>query len=440
MADEFERQPDLCRDIETAVGKDCVTVLILCPVCKKKTEIEHVERGRHVVCGCGEKFTLNDQTVISDYSQLDEPPPEMIGPYPVTRLIGHGGMGKVYLGTHPKLNLPVAIKVLPPQYAKDPGSKERFVKTARISAKLQHQNVVCVYDFGTMDDGAPYLVLEYVSGGTLYEQLRDTGPLSPTRVAEVGCSICSALSQAARVGIVHRDVKPDNIMLTKDRICKLSDLGLAKINLDENAALRAKRRYQSETTGHGGLGTPEYTAPEQSLDAKNCDTRADIYSLGVTMYELVTGKLPFDSHDSVELRRMHLEAEPTPAHELRPDLPSMLEYIISRCIKKDPAERYQTPDELRADLEAFLSDTNSLPSIEAVHIPDEPMEETSLLTDTGELDDLAVTTSDLPREKAVEPPRGASILPDKTRLFILLIVLVIILLLWLGLTIYQNNQ
>lgn len=417
-------------------------MLILCPTCKKKTEIEHVERGRRVVCGCGEKFTLNDQTVISDYSQLDEPPPEMIGPYPVTRLIGHGGMGKVYLGTHPQLNLPVAIKVLPAQYATDPGSKERFVKTARISAKLQHQNVVCVYDFGTMADGAPYLVLEYVSGGTLYEQLRDSGPLSPTRVAEVGCSVCSALSQAARAGIVHRDVKPDNIMLTQDRICKLSDLGLAKITLDENAALRAKRRYQAEATGHGGLGTPEYTAPEQSLDAKNCDIRADIYSLGITMYELVTGKLPFDSHDSAELRRMHLEAEPTPAHELRPDLPSMLEYIISRCIKKNPEERYQTPEELRADLEAFLADTNSLPSIEAVHNAENTEDpETDLLTDSGELEELPPSElEDFMPEKKKTEQKAAGILPDKTRLIILLIVLVAILLLWLGLVIYQKIQ
>ncbi len=389
-------------------------MLICCPYCNTKNEIEHVERGHHVVCTCGKKFTLDERSVLSDYSGIDKPPPSHIGPYPVERFIGRGGMGCVYKGVHPQLNLPVAIKTLLPEYAANAEFKERFIKSAKISAKLQHPNVVRIYDSSTDSNGFSYLVLEYVDGGTLYDEMQKTGPLSPKRTAEVGCAVCCALTEAKRFGIVHRDIKPDNIMLTKEGVCKLSDLGLAKIDLHRED-LRAQVNYHSDTAiGQTGLGTPEYTAPEQSLDAKHCDIRADIYSLGVTMYELVTGQLPFPTHDRRELLQRHLEEKPRAPHELREDLPSMLEYIILKALLKDPAERYQSPEEMRADLEAFLHDV-PLPSLAPAESENINLSDTqSEPTQTGETQSAAAVSD----------------VADRTRRRFLIVILIVLLLLW----------
>ena len=142
-------------------------MLILCPYCRKQNEIEHVERGNNVECTCGATFGLDDSTVLADYSAVDAPPPKQIGPYPIERFIGRGGMGRVYLGKHPQLNIPVAIKTLFPEYAAKPELRDRFMQTAKICAKLDHPNIVRVYDFGFEEDGSPYLVLEYIAGSRL---------------------------------------------------------------------------------------------------------------------------------------------------------------------------------------------------------------------------------------------------------------------------------
>lgn len=305
-------------------------MLILCPVCKKRTEIKHEERGSRIECVCGSRFVLNDQTVIQDFSSIDEPPPAQIGPYPILEEIGSGGMGKVYKGIHPQLKLPVAVKVLHRKYAENAELCERFVQSAKICAKLSHPNIVRVYDSGAVP--APYLVMEYIPGGTLLHEIRHHGPLSPRRTAEIALAVACALEEAAHLGIVHRDVKPDNIMLDSNGVCKLLDLGLAKIDLPRQT-VRTRKNYTEETQS-GGLGTLEYMAPEQAADAKSCDIRADIYSLGVTMYELATGIRPGKQPD-------------TP-------LPPGLESIIRRCMAQNPDERYQTPQELRAALEIFL--------------------------------------------------------------------------------------
>lgn len=326
-------------------------MLIVCPGCGKKQEIEHVERGRRAECLCGTVFTLDDATVLRDYTELDSPPPEKIGPYPIERFIGRGGMGRVYKGFHPGLQMPVAVKTLLKEYANNEPFKDRFIKSARICAKLSHPNVVRVYDFGVTADGTLYLVLEYIGGGTLFDLLSRSGPLTPKRTAEAGLAMCGALEAAEKAGIVHRDIKPDNIMIDSEGVYKLSDLGLAKIE----AKNPPPKVNLSETVSFTGLGTPEYMAPEQALDAKHADLRADIYSLGVTLYQLVTGRLPFDAHDPLELRRKHFEELPKVPGEYRDDIPFALDFIIMKCMQKDKSERYQTPEELRADLEAFLA-------------------------------------------------------------------------------------
>ena len=325
-------------------------MLILCPYCRKQNEIEHVERGNNVECTCGAMFGLNDSTVLADYSAIDAPPPKQIGPYPIERFIGRGGMGRVYLGTHPNLNIPVAIKTLFPEYAAKPELRDRFMQTAKICAKLAHPNIVRVYDFGFEADGSPYLVLEYIAGGTLQEHLNKSGVISPRRAVEVGISVACALAEAHKCGIVHRDVKPDNIMMASDGVCKLSDLGLAKIDLLEYS-IREQQNYSRETKT-GGLGTLQYMAPEQALSAKDCDIRADIYSLGVSLFQLLTDKLPYETYDPDKLYSLWFNVPPRSPHALRPEIPPELEQIIMHCIEVEPENRYQTPQELREDLEA----------------------------------------------------------------------------------------
>ncbi|MBR4075678.1 MAG: serine/threonine protein kinase, partial [Lentisphaeria bacterium] len=325
-------------------------MLILCPYCRKQNEIEHVERGNNVECTCGAMFDLNDSTVLADYSAIDAPPPKQIGPYPIERFIGRGGMGRVYLGTHPNLNIPVAIKTLFPEYAAKPELRDRFMQTAKICAKLAHPNIVRVYDFGFEADGSPYLVLEYIAGGTLQEHLNKSGVISPRRAVEVGISVACALAEAHKCGIVHRDVKPDNIMMASDGVCKLSDLGLAKIDLLEYS-IREQQNYSKETKT-GGLGTLQYMAPEQALSAKDCDIRADIYSLGVSLFQLLTDKLPYETYDPDKLYSLWFNVPPRSPHALRPEIPPELEQIILHCIEVEPENRYQTPQELREDLEA----------------------------------------------------------------------------------------
>ena len=325
-------------------------MLILCPYCRKQNEIEHVERGNNVECTCGAMFGLNDSTVLADYSAIDAPPPKQIGPYPIERFIGRGGMGRVYLGTHPNLNIPVAIKTLFPEYAAKPELRDRFMQTAKICAKLDHPNIVRVYDFGFEADGSPYLVLEYIAGGTLQEHLNKSGVISPRRAVEVGISVACALAEAHKCGIVHRDVKPDNIMMASDGVCKLSDLGLAKIDLLEYS-IREQQNYSKETKT-GGLGTLQYMAPEQALSAKDCDIRADIYSLGVSLFQLLTDKLPYETYDPDKLYSLWFNVPPRSPHALRPEIPPELEQIILHCIEVEPENRYQTPQELREDLEA----------------------------------------------------------------------------------------
>lgn len=341
-------------------------MLIRCPICKKETELEHVERGRHIECVCHARFTLDDATVVADYSKIDEPPPEKIGDYRIDRFIGRGGMGKVYKGRHPTLGIPVAVKTLLPEYANNPDFRDRFNKSAKICAKLDHPNIVRIYDFGTTDDGTVYLVMEYIAGGTLYDLLARSGPLNPRKAAEIAAAVCSGLTAAWKSGIVHRDIKPDNIMITSNGEYKLSDLGLAKFEpvLSQRPAsgfLIPRSGKANETLELSAIGTPEYMAPEQSLDAKNCDIRADIYSLGITLYQLLADRLPFIASSRAELRRMHLEEEPKVPGFYRPDLPIDLEYIVMRCMQKRKTDRYQTPDELRIDLQAFL-DGEPLPS------------------------------------------------------------------------------
>ena len=268
-----------------------------------------------------------------------------IGKYPMLSKLGQGAMGQVWLSHNPDLDIPVALKILPRHLVeKEAGYVDRFVRKARTAARINHSNVVRTYDCGT-DDGVNYIVMEYVDGGNLRQlQEMHPGPLPLLQAVDIVIAVARALQEAAVFGIVHRDVKPDNIMLDKRGTAKLADLGLAKVISSDDI----------EMTRTGvAMGSPKYIAPEQVQDAKDVDARADIYSLGITFYHLVTGALPFSASLSHEMMFKHVE-EPLPhPHTKNPDLPEDICRIICKMTEKSPERRYQSADELLVDLNAF---------------------------------------------------------------------------------------
>ena len=320
---------------------------IICPHCKRITELEHVSHGCNVECVCSHEFKIEDSTVLEEYSEIDSIVPEQIGQYKITEFIGYGGMGKLYKGIHPNLGIPVALKALRMEYVTDTASCDRFIKSAKICAKLNHPNIVRIYDCG-YDKENVYLVMEYIGGGSAQDLLEREGALEQHRAAQIAHDVCLGLMAAEYHGIVHRDIKPENIMFADDGTVKVLDMGLAKIDGDP------RMNSYSRTISFTSLGTEQYMPPEQAIDASSCDSRADVYSLGITLYQLCTGRLPFDSDNPQELRRMHALETPTPPRELKPEIHPDLEYIILKCVRKKRDDRYQSIDELELDLDAFL--------------------------------------------------------------------------------------
>lgn len=337
----------------------------------KISEIPHVEHGRIAVCACQATFRIDDSSVVEEFSLPDLPPPETIGRYSIVRYLGRGAMNCVYEGIHPDLGIPAAIKTLLPEYAADKPSREQFLHAANIYAKAVHPNIVKVYETGRDANGVPFLAMEYLSGGSLADRMMKTPFIPAKETAEIGAEICRALTVTAGLGIVHRDIKPDNIMISADGKYKLADLGLAKLDpssasgneariLDENDPVKSTRKTS--------FGTLEYMSPEQYIDTESCDIRSDIYSLGVTMYQLAAGRLPFETQTRSELRHMHISVEPLVPSIYRHGIPVDFDYIVMRCIQKKPEDRYHTPEELLADLEAFLADA-PLPSTTCGAVP-----------------------------------------------------------------------
>ncbi len=247
-------------------------------------------------------------------------------------LLGRGGMGAVYKARQPHLNRPVALKVVPPESARAPGFAERFTREAQALARLNHPNIVGVYDFG-QSDGVYYLVMEYVDGVNLRQAMR-AGRLTPEEALRIVPQLCDALQFAHEEGVVHRDIKPENILLDRRGRVKVADFGLAKI-LDRSAG-------ESSLTGtHQVMGTLHYMAPEQLQATRSVDHRADIYSLGVTFYEMLTGELP-------------LGRFPPPSHQV--DVDPRLDKIVLRTLEHAPANRYQHASDVKTDVESIAGD------------------------------------------------------------------------------------
>jgi len=271
------------------------------------------------------------------------PFPDHIGKYPLTRELGRGGMGVVYLGRHPELDIPVAIKVLPRELVqRDASFAARFLQEARTTALISHPHVVRIFDVG-QDGDRQFLVMEYVPGGSVRDLFARTGPLPVATALHLASGIAEALRVAAKYHIVHRDIKPDNILLDADGTPKLADLGMAKCMATTEASV---------TTTGVAMGTPYYMAPEQARNAKNVDARADLYALGATLFHLLSGRPPFDGESALDILLRHLNDPLPDPRQIRPDLPANVVAILARLLEKDPALRYPDAEALLVDLKA----------------------------------------------------------------------------------------
>jgi|GEM_PF-5612130 len=292
---------------------------------------------------------MDDETLTNPFppDKLFVPPPghndisgTTLGNYKLIRKIAQGGMGVIYEATQINLDRKVALKILTAELATRPEFLQRFEREAKSAASLNHPGIVAVYDFGEAD-GRRFIIMEFIDGENLSEYISKRGKIPVENALAIVEQAAQALKVAAEKSIIHRDIKPSNLMLTRDGRVKVADMGLAKV-LTENSEL---------TMSSVSIGSPHFIAPEQAGDSKNADHRVDIYSLGVTLLYFVTGKHAFDGDSPISVVLAHATKPLPTGADLGTELPAEVEALIKRMTAKNPDERYQTYDELLADLQ-----------------------------------------------------------------------------------------
>ncbi|HKI84327.1 MAG TPA: serine/threonine-protein kinase, partial [Candidatus Krumholzibacteria bacterium] len=280
-----------------------------------------------------------------------------ISHYEILALLGQGGMGSVYRARDTRLGREVALKVLPPDFAKDPHRRARFEREARAIAALNHPNVVTIHSVEEVENQL-LLVMELVEGSTLREQMRQDGiPLRD--FFELAIPMAEAVSAAHAKGITHRDLKPENIMLDASGRVKILDFGLAKLLEESFEGSDATLAVGKDMTREGNiLGTAAYMSPEQA-EGKAVDARSDVFSLGIIFYQMITGTRPFTGETSISTISSVLRDDPAPISTIKPTLPRQLSRIIRRCLEKNPERRYESARGLRYDLEILRDEVLS---------------------------------------------------------------------------------
>ncbi|MCK6589144.1 MAG: serine/threonine protein kinase [Polyangiaceae bacterium] len=268
--------------------------------------------------------------------------------YKIEQIIGEGGMGFVYLARHKVIDKKVAVKVLRNDMARDRENLDRFLQEARAASSIGNPHIVDISDFGDLPDGSTYFVMEYLDGGSLSRLIDRDKPLSTERICHIAIQLTDGLSAAHASGIVHRDLKPDNVILVPrgadEEFVKILDFGIAKV----------MSTAEKLTVAGAVFGTPHYMSPEQAA-GNPVDHRTDVYSLGIMLYEMASGALPFNADNFMAILSQHMYQAPTPIREVVPECSPGLEAVILKCLSKRPEARYQTMDELRADLEKLKS-------------------------------------------------------------------------------------
>src|SRR5918993_599579 len=259
-------------------------------------------------------------------------------------LLGSGGMAEVYLAHDEVLDRDVALKVLTEKYVENEEFVERFRREARSAALLNHPNIVSVYDQGCSEDGTYYIAMEYIPGGTLKDRVLGEGPLAPGAATELGLQVAQALGHAHEHGVIHRDIKSRNILLTEAGYAKVTDFGIAR------AATATTTTSRSRLV----LGTPGYISPEQAM-GKPVDPRSDLYSLGVVLYEMLTGELPYGGESPLSMALKHVDEPLRSPREANPNVPASLDALTAKLLAKDPENRYASAVELADDLERVQS-------------------------------------------------------------------------------------
>ncbi|HVN05948.1 MAG TPA: protein kinase [Bryobacteraceae bacterium] len=286
-----------------------------------------------------------------------------LGHYRIEAKLGAGGMGVVYKAQDMHLSRPVAIKVLSPEAVSDPERKRRFVQEAHTASALNHPNILHIYDIDEAD-GVDFIAMEYVAGETLDRLVGGRG-ISAAETVNYACQIAGALARAHDAGIVHRDIKPANIIVTPEGLVKVLDFGLAKLTEPAPAVAESDltQTVQAQTEAGLVMGTVEYMAPEQA-EGKKVDARSDIFALGAVLYEMLCGRRPFQGDSKLAILAAVLNKEPKPLREIRAGVPAPLDRIVSRCLQKDPARRFQSMDELKAALDRVQERLRQPPAAE----------------------------------------------------------------------------
>src|SRR5438552_2867258 len=263
--------------------------------------------------------------------------------YEIVKHVARGGMAEVFLAKDLLLDRPVALKVLFPEFASDRSFVERFRREARSAANLNHPNIVSIYAWG-QEDGTYFIVVEYVEGPPLRQVIREDGPLPAKQAAQIGVAIAAALAFAHKNGVIHRDVKPGNVLISPSGQVKVTDFGIA----------RGGDAQEALTQTGAVMGTATYFSPEQA-QGRPIDPRSDVYALAVVLYEMVVGRPPFSNENPVAVAYQHVRERPVPPRQRNPRVPAAYEAIVLKGLAKNPVNRYASAEAMRADLLRFLA-------------------------------------------------------------------------------------